>query len=54
MAQEYGPDAVITPSLWGYEIIDALLVREYPKISLIEESESMGLGKETTLLDTIS
>ncbi|MBE7385198.1 MAG: hypothetical protein F6J95_027830 [Leptolyngbya sp. SIO1E4] len=30
IAQDYGPDAVITPSLWGQEIIDALLVKEYP------------------------
>ncbi|NEQ44329.1 MAG: type III-B CRISPR-associated protein Cas10/Cmr2 [Leptolyngbya sp. SIOISBB] len=29
IAQEYGPDAVITPSLWGQEIIDALLVNRY-------------------------
>ncbi|MEO0377070.1 MAG: type III-B CRISPR-associated protein Cas10/Cmr2, partial [Cyanobacteria bacterium P01_A01_bin.17] len=29
IAQEYGPDAVITPSLWGQEIIDALLVNCY-------------------------
>ena len=28
IAQEYGPDAVITPSLWGQEIIDALLVKD--------------------------
>lgn len=30
IAQDYGPDAVITPSLWGQEIIDALLVKKYP------------------------
>jgi len=30
IAQEYGPDAVITPSLWSQEIIDALIVKEYP------------------------
>jgi CRISPR-associated protein Cmr2 len=30
VAQEYGPDAVITPSLWGQEIIDALLLKKYP------------------------
>lgn len=28
IAEEYGPDAVITPSLWGQEIIDALLVKD--------------------------
>lgn len=27
-AQRYGPDAVITPSLWGQEIIDALIVKD--------------------------
>lgn len=27
-AQRYGPDAVITPSLWGQEIIDAMIVKD--------------------------
>ncbi|NES01748.1 MAG: type III-B CRISPR-associated protein Cas10/Cmr2 [Okeania sp. SIO2F4] len=30
IAEEYGPDAVITPSLWGQEIIDALILDKYP------------------------
>jgi CRISPR-associated protein Cmr2 len=30
IAQMYGADAVITPSLWSQEIIDAFLVKEYP------------------------
>lgn len=30
IAQQYGPDAVITPSLWSQEIIDALLQQKYP------------------------
>ena len=30
VAQKYGPDAVITPSLWSQEIIDALLLKRYP------------------------
>jgi CRISPR-associated protein Cmr2 len=30
IAERYGPDAVITPSLWSQEIIDALMVKEYP------------------------
>jgi CRISPR-associated protein Cmr2 len=30
IANEYGPDAVITPSLWSQEIIDALMVKKYP------------------------
>lgn len=29
IAQEYGADAVITPSLWSQEIIDALMVKEF-------------------------
>lgn len=29
IADKYGPDAVITPSLWGQEIIDALILKEY-------------------------
>ncbi|WP_199249789.1 type III-B CRISPR-associated protein Cas10/Cmr2 [[Phormidium] sp. ETS-05] len=30
IARIYGPDAIITPSLWSQEIIDALLVKSYP------------------------
>ena len=30
IAEQYGPDAVITPSLWGQEIIDALTLQKYP------------------------
>lgn len=30
IADNYGPDAVITPSLWSQEIIDAWLAKEYP------------------------
>jgi CRISPR-associated protein Cmr2 len=30
IAQLYGPDAVITPSLWSQEIIDALILKQYP------------------------
>lgn len=30
VAKLYGPDAVITPSLWSQEIIDALLLKRYP------------------------
>jgi len=30
IAQQYGPDAVITPSLWSQEIIDALIQQQYP------------------------
>lgn len=30
IAETYGPDSVITPSLWGQEIIDALISQKYP------------------------
>lgn len=30
IAQDLGPDAIIVPSLWGQEIIDALMVQKYP------------------------
>ena len=30
VAEKYGPDAVITPSLWSQEIIDAFIVKKYP------------------------
>lgn len=29
IANQYGADAVITPSLWGQEIIDALIIKEF-------------------------
>jgi len=30
IAEEYGPDAIIVPSLWGQEIVDAFLLQKYP------------------------
>jgi len=30
IAEQYSPDAVITPSLWSQEIIDALIQQQYP------------------------
>ncbi|WP_204103618.1 MULTISPECIES: type III-B CRISPR-associated protein Cas10/Cmr2 [Spirulina sp. CCY15215] len=33
IAETYGADAAITPSLWGQEIIDALLLKAYPNFS---------------------
>ncbi len=30
LAQELGPDAIIVPSLWSQEIIDALILKKYP------------------------
>jgi CRISPR-associated protein Cmr2 len=40
VAQKYGPDSVITPSLWGQEIIDAFLAA-YPEC----EEEFKAIGK---------
>ncbi|APB32483.1 Putative hydrolase of the HD superfamily (permuted catalytic motifs) [Gloeomargarita lithophora Alchichica-D10] len=31
IAEKYGPDAVITPSLWGQEIVDAFILKKYPE-----------------------
>ncbi|MGL4498161.1 MAG: type III-B CRISPR-associated protein Cas10/Cmr2 [Planktothrix sp.] len=33
IARIYGPDSVITPSLWSQEIIDAMLVKFYPNFA---------------------
>ncbi|TVU54225.1 MAG: type III-B CRISPR-associated protein Cas10/Cmr2 [Arthrospira sp. PLM2.Bin9] len=33
VAENYGADIVITPSLWGQEIIDAFLLKKYPAFS---------------------
>ena len=30
IAEEYGPEAIITPSLWHQEIIDTFLLKKYP------------------------
>jgi CRISPR-associated protein Cmr2 len=35
IAQNLGPDAVIVPSLWSQEIIDALIVKEYPDFASV-------------------
>ncbi|MCC3575783.1 MAG: type III-B CRISPR-associated protein Cas10/Cmr2 [Microcoleus sp. PH2017_40_RAT_O_B] len=42
IAEKYGPDAVITPSLWGQEIIDALILEKYP--SFEAEFQKLQLG----------
>ncbi|MHC5729582.1 MAG: type III-B CRISPR-associated protein Cas10/Cmr2, partial [Nostoc sp.] len=42
IAKTYGPDAVITPSLWSQEIIDALIVKEYPDMKAEFEHTSNG------------
>lgn len=36
-AKKYGPDAVITPSLWSQEIIDALIIENYSELPEIQE-----------------
>jgi CRISPR-associated protein Cmr2 len=33
VAQRYGADTLITPSLWGQEIIDAFILKQYPEWS---------------------
>lgn len=33
VAQTLGPDAIITPSLWSQEIIDAFLLKKYPNFT---------------------
>ncbi|OKH33828.1 type III-B CRISPR-associated protein Cas10/Cmr2 [[Phormidium ambiguum] IAM M-71] len=40
IAEEYGPDAVITPSLWAQEIIDAFILKKYPDFSTYFEQIS--------------
>lgn len=58
IAEKYGPDAVITPSLWSQEIIDAFIVKKYPDmkgefkhtsngtdpVSLFNQSQSTSLS----------
>jgi CRISPR-associated protein Cmr2 len=36
-AKKYGPDAVITPSLWSQEIIDALIIENFRELPEIQE-----------------
>ncbi|WP_308256819.1 type III-B CRISPR-associated protein Cas10/Cmr2, partial [Geminocystis sp. GBBB08] len=46
IAQKYGPDAVITPSLWGQEIIDALMIKEFDTkdYTIFEDSFKQYIG----------
>jgi CRISPR-associated protein Cmr2 len=32
IAERYGPDMIVTPSLWSQEIIDAMLLQKYPNL----------------------
>lgn len=42
IAERYGPDMIVTPSLWSQEIIDAMLLQKYPKL---EEAFNQYLGE---------
>ena len=51
IAQEYGPDAVITPSLWGQEIIDALLVEKYRDFkAFLKDAENPNIDSDPVSL----
>ncbi|MBE9176926.1 type III-B CRISPR-associated protein Cas10/Cmr2, partial [Synechocystis salina LEGE 06155] len=54
IAQEYGPDAVITPSLWGQEIIDAFIAEEFQFHSFFNNQDPAKLFNEqySTALST--
>lgn len=42
---KYGADAVITPSLWGQEIIDALMIKEFDKdYTIFQDSFKQYIG----------
>ena len=43
IAKKYGPDALIVPSLWGQEIIDALWLQEQPE-HLAKDFQTIGHG----------
>ncbi|MFB2921827.1 type III-B CRISPR-associated protein Cas10/Cmr2 [Aerosakkonema funiforme] len=38
IADRYGPDAIITPSLWSQEIIDALMLEKFKDSTVFQES----------------
>ncbi len=44
IAQEYGPDSVITPSLWGQEIIDALILKQLDIEDVFKNSFTQIIG----------
>ncbi|GAB4290305.1 MAG: hypothetical protein Fur0025_25060 [Oscillatoriaceae cyanobacterium] len=50
----YGPDAIITPSLWSQEIIDALLVKSYPNFGATFGCLGDGLTPAQRFNDKIS
>ncbi|MEA5503673.1 type III-B CRISPR-associated protein Cas10/Cmr2 [Halotia wernerae UHCC 0503] len=47
IAQELGPDAVIVPSLWSQEIIDALIVQQYEDFASLQEDNQDPVGRFT-------
>ena len=42
IAKLYGADAIITPSLWGQEIIDTFLLKEYPEWKIFFQNIQQG------------
>ncbi len=54
IANEYGPDAVITPSLWSQEIIDALIVAEYPSFKQSFQKYTNATGAKSISLNPTS
>ncbi|MEA5620903.1 type III-B CRISPR-associated protein Cas10/Cmr2 [Cronbergia sp. UHCC 0137] len=56
ISQELGPDAVIVPSLWSQEIIDALIVQEYPDFisdfEHLQEDKKAPVGRFTDKTST--
>ncbi len=61
IAERYGPDAVITPSLWGQEIIDAWILKKFPEfecyfqeIERLDTRNSQGSTPVSRFQDRIS
>lgn len=57
-AQRYGADAIITPSLWSQEIIDALIAQTYPAIrsdiTIVERFRDRSLAPTDRRLSTLN
>lgn len=54
IAETYGPDAVITPSLWSQEIIDALIVKKYPAMKAEFEHTANGANPVSRFENSLS
>jgi CRISPR-associated protein Cmr2 len=50
VAEQYGPDAIITPSLWSQEIIDAFLLKKYSENAERPKDRYPGFQKTFTAL----